>query len=507
MGLFERRPLLERAVGYLVAAGSLGLGSGQLACSSPNLDGVVFLCESDADCLGGRICGDLDGIQACMPAERGPLAIGMTGPFRGMSGELGVELRRGILAGFARTNAEGGVGGRRLVLESMNDDYEPELALQNVAALLDIREAAGSGSPDVRGPNGVFALLGSIGTPTTLATAPLASKNEVLSFAPFSGAFTYLRDGTRAPYVYNFRPGYFDEAEVIVDYMASQRQPRIISDPPGDSHTRLLVFAQNDSYGDAGYAGVVEAYNRRGPLPRPDADLPNPSIRRIGYERENLDSVRPAVSQAINFLTDLLEGSAGVVSVGVIMIDTYQPGNAFIRAIKDWRNGDAERARRLDVLFSHVSFVGSGSLAALLSSPPSDYPDVQNPLRRESYAEGVLVTEVVPSFTSEAPGVAAYREDIDRFDGGDYGFTSLEGYLAARLFTGALGLCPELSTEALRHTLDTQLTDVDLGIGAKIGFSPVDHQASQTVWVSVLEADGRARVPFVWTPEAGIRPN
>jgi hypothetical protein len=103
--------------------------------------------------------------------------------------------------------------------------------------------------------------------------------------------------------------------------------------------------------------------------------------------------------------------------------------------------------------------------------------------------------------------VAAYREDIDRFDGGNYGFTSLEGYLAARLFTDALGLCPELTTEALRNTLDTELTDVDLGIGAKVGFSSLNHQASQTVWVSMLEADGRARVPFVWTPDDGIRPN
>jgi hypothetical protein len=486
----------------------VGLSVSWVGCSSPELDGVVFSCETNADCLAGRVCGDLDGVRACMPADQSPITIGMTGPFRGVSGQLGVELRRGIMAAFSSVNATGGISGRRLELESKNDDYDPALAVANVEELLDIRERAPDAeTPDVRGPNGVFALLGSIGTATTLATAPIANKNGVLLFSPFSGAHDYLRDGTRAPYVYNFRPGYFDETEVIVEYMASHRQPRIISDPPADSYTRLLVFAQDDSYGDAGYAGLVEAYNRRAPLPQPDGTLDNPSIQRIGYRREDMASVDPAIERAIDFLAARLATSQGLQSVGIVMIDTYQPGNKFIRAIKDWLNADIARARRLDVLFSHVSFVGSDSLAALLASPPADYVDVTDPRRRRSYAEGVLITEVVPSIASEAPGVSAYRRAIDAFDGGTYGFTSLEGYLAARLFGDALALCPELSTEALRQTLDTQLPDVDLGIGVKLGFSAINHQASQTVWGSVLRADGGIDVPFVWTPETGIRPN
>jgi hypothetical protein len=502
------RRVAQKTRATRAALGWLALAASPFGCSSPDIDGIVFSCETNADCLAGRVCGELDGVRSCMPADQSPLTIGMTGPFRGPSGELGVEMRRGILAAFADANAEGGVSGRRLELDSKNDDYDPALAVENVEALLDIRERRpGAEAPDVRGPNGVFALLGSIGTATTLATAPLANKNGVLLFSPFTGAHDYLRDGTRAPYVYNFRPGYFDEAEVIVDYMASHRQPRIISDPPGDSYARLLVFAQNDSYGDAGYEGIVEAYNRRAPLPQPDASLGSPSIVRIGYDREDMASVDPAVQQAIGFLDARLAASSGPQSIGVVMIDTYQPGNEFIRGIKDWLNADARRASRLDVLFSHVSFVGADSLAALLASPPADYVDVTDPTRRRSYADGVLVTQVVPSIDSEAPGVSAYRRAIDAFDGGNYGFTSLEGYLAARLFIDALSLCPELSTEALRQTLDTQLTDVDLGIGAKVGFSSINHQASQTVWGSIMRADGHIEVPLVWTPEMGLRPN
>lgn len=504
-----RRGSTFRARSRLAALACLeGFGAALLACSSPDVDSIAFSCRTSSDCLAGRVCGELDGVRTCVPADQRPIVIGMTGPFRGPSGELGVELRRGILAEFARVNAAGGVSGRRLELESKNDNSDPELAVEAVESLLDIRALAHRGdAPDVRGPNGVFALLGSVGTETTLATAPLANRNRVLLFSPLTGAHDYLRDGTHPPYIYHFRPGFFDEAEVLIDYMASHRQPRIISDPAGDSYSRLLVFAQNDGYGDAGYAGIVEAYNRRAPLPQPDASLASPSILRVGYERENMASVAPAIDRAIAFLGDLLEAGRGTQSVGIIMIDTYQAGNLFIRGVKNWLNADASRASRLDVLFSHVSSVGVDSLASLLGSPPADYIDIVNPARRRSYAEGVLVTEVVPSYQSEAPGVVSYRRDLERFDGGDPSFTSLEGYLTARLFTSALALCPELSTEALRRVLDTELTDVDLGIGTKLGFSPIEHQASQTLWGSVLQADGSIDVPFVWTLETGIRPN
>jgi hypothetical protein len=491
------------------SAGALLLGQ-IVACSSPELDGSAFSCETNSDCLAGRICGGGGSARVCMAASDAPIEIGMTGPFRGPSRDLGIEMRRGILAQFEHVNEQGGVFGRRLQLSSMNDDYDPDLALANVRALLDIQELADGDRPDVRGPSSVFALLGSIGTPTTLATAPVANRNGVVMFSPFTGAHRYLRDGTLAPCVYNFRPGYMEETELIVDYMARHRQPRIISDPPADSYSRLLVFAQNDSYGDAGYAGVVEAYNRLAPLPQPDPSLPNPSITRVTYEREDLDSVEPALGQTREFLLRVLGDGTEDRSVGIVMIDTYQPGNKLIRSIKDWLNADAIRAERLDVLFSHVSFVGSDSLGLLLTNPPEDYVDVRDPagLRRRSYAEGVFITQVVPAYTSEAPGVSAYRADIDRFDGGAYSFTSLEGHLAAGLFVHALRANgPDLTSENLRRTLDTQLTDIDLGIGAKVGFSSISHQASHTVWGSILQADGSAVVPITWTRAGGIRPN
>jgi len=139
---------------------------------------------------------------------------------------------------------------------------------------------------------------------------------------------------------------------------------------------------------------------------------------------------------------------------------------------------------------------------------PETYIDGRDGKTKKSYAEGVVVTQVVPYYDTESPGVAEYRADISAFDGGDYSFTSLEGYIAARLFSRALVINGhELDTEALRGTLDSAVRDLDIGIGTLLNFSSTNHQASQTVWGSVIQADGSFKVPFTWSPSAHIQPN
>jgi hypothetical protein len=156
----------------------------------------------------------------------------------------------------------------------------------------------------------------------------------------------------------------------------------------------------------------------------------------------------------------------------------------------------------------HVSFVGSDALAAALVSPPETYLDIRDGQTRRSYAEGVMVTQVVPYYASQAAGVREYRADIDRFDGGSYSFTSLEGYIAARLFVQSLLLNgPSIDTEPVRTTLDMRVMNLDIGMGTLLGFSSTNHQASDTVWGSVIQANGTFKVPFMWNPRQRIVPN
>jgi hypothetical protein len=338
-----------------------------------------------------------------------------------------------------------------------------------------------------------------------LRTAPLATKNDVVFFAPFTGAQAYLRDGTNSPYVYNYRAGYFEETQAMIDYLSTDRLPRVITSPPADSYKRIIVFQQDDSYGDGGYDGVVNAYQRV-----PEASLPAAdAIRRIRYQREQLDSVDQPIEEAKAMLRELVGDPPAPVSMAFIMIDTYEPANKFIRAIKEWINADAALATNLDVMFMNVSFVGSDSLAKALGSTPATHLDGTNPGGpRKAFREDVMVMQVVPYYGSQAEAIVDYRRDIDTYEVGDYTFTSLEGYIVARLFTTALKMNgPNLTTESFRAVLDSQVRDLDIGIGTTLNFSPSSRQASHTVWGSRIESDGSFSVPFIWDPVARVRPN
>jgi hypothetical protein len=293
----------------------------------------------------------------------------------------------------------------------------------------------------------------------------------------------------------------------MIDYMAAYRSPRIITG--ADSYQRLLVFAQNDSYGDAGYDGVVGAYDRKiAPLPVLDGHAEAPSVHKVTYEREDLASVDTALAQARDFLSQILADSTlPVTSVGIVMVDTYLPGAKFIRGIKDWLNEDSAR-QALDVLFIHVSFVGSDALAKALTDPPATYADSADPSggTQLSYADGVMITQVVPYYRSEASGVRRFRDDVGNFDGGTLSFTSLEGYINAELFVAGLQRCNDgIDANQLVTTFDS-MGNVDVGIGSLLGFSPVSHQASSTVWGSRIEADGTFTIPFRWTPRESVTP-
>ena len=202
--------------------------------------------------------------------------FGQSAAFSGPAQALGQGMRMGIQAAFHEQNRKGGVHGRLLELTTLDDQYEPHLAYGNTLNLIN-RER-------------VFALIGEVGTPTSRSASPLANVEGVPFIAPFTGA-GFLREADLENVV-NLRASYHQEAEEMV--------ARLTEDL---GITRVAVMYQNDSYGQSGLDGVVDALGRRGLEP----------VSSWYYQR-NSNAVKAAVFNLVNANPE-----------AVIMIGAYAP--------------------------------------------------------------------------------------------------------------------------------------------------------------------------------------
>ncbi len=359
---------------------------------------------------------------AAMPGDTGVtpdgILFGQSAAFSGPARELGLNMRLGIEAAFAEANRAGGVHGRQLSLISLDDAYEPEAAATNSLNL--IRE-------------GVFALIGEVGTPTSRSATPVAADASVPFVAPFTGA-AFLRDQDWSNIV-NLRASYNQETEEMVERFTTDL-----------GIERIAVLYQDDSFGRAGYNGALAALKRRDMEPVA-----------VGLYPRNTTAVKTA-------LLDLGKGRPQ----GIIMVGAYDPIGEFILWAKETKLVDAE--------FITISFVGSNALAQKLGPQ----------------GEGVYVTQVVPFPTDASlPVVASYLDALADFDpDAAPGFVSFEGYLAGRLAIAGLERCgPDVTRNCF---LDSLLHGGNFDIdGFPLSYADGVNQGSDRVFLTVIGDDGQ----------------
>ncbi len=352
------------------------------------------------------------------PAE---IRLGMSTVLTGPAAALGLEMRLGVLAAFDEFNRAGGHHGTPLRLIALDDGYEPARAAPNMRRLIDEEQ--------------VLAVIGNVGTPTAVASTPIANASRTLLFGPFTGAGV-LRRTPPDRYIINYRASYAEETAAMVDALL---------DHAGLRPEEIGFFTQRDAYGDAGYVGGLKALKRRG-LSEGHA------VVHGRYER-NTDIVESA-------LADVLLADPPVRAV--IMVGAYEPCAKFIKLARE---------NEYNPLFLNVSFVGSAALAAALGGQ----------------GDGVIITQVVPHFAADRSIAREYRAALKAVDEkAEPTFGSLEGYVAGRVFCRALVTVPEGPTrEGVVDALEA-LGDFDLGLGAPLSLSPDDHQACHSVWPTVI---------------------
>src|SRR5882672_9022105 len=345
------------------------------------------------------------------------IVFGQAAALDGAASALGLGMKMGLEAAFAEINKAGGVKGRKLELKSVDDGYEPTKSIEAVKKLLE--------------EDKVFAIAGTVGTPTAAATQPIATA----AGAPFIGAFTgaeFLREPYK-PLVLNIRASYFQETEAMVEHLTKDL-----------GASKIAIMYQDDAFGQAGLAGVKKALDKR-----------QMQLAGEGTFERNTVAVKAA-----------LLAIKKVEPHAVIMISPYKPAAEFIKLAKQIK---------LDVTFVNISFVGSDALAKELGPA----------------GVGVVITQVVP-FPKDAaiPVVGRYQASLKASSpDAQPGFVSLEGYLVGRAIIAAL---EQVSGDPTRQALIEAVQKagaLDLG-GFKLIYSPTSNRGSDQVFLTVIQADG-----------------
>jgi len=279
----------------------------------------------------------------------------------------------------------------------------------------------------------VFALFGYIGTPTSIAALPFAVKDKVPFIAPFTGAMAL-----REPFhknVFHLRASYNDETALIVKQLTHL------------GLNKIAVFYQNDAYGRAGLDGVTLALGQQSLKP----------VAQATVERNSVD-VAAAVQAIVKAKPD-----------AVVQVSAYKSCAAFIREARKAGYGGT---------FYNVSFVGTQALADELGKEGA----------------GIVVSQVVPSPYNPANAITReFSENVKKGGGTTKAnFSSMEGYLAAKVLVEGLRRAPGKAT---REGLITGLESIDRQSfgGFDVSFSPRNHVASKFVDLSMLTGDGRVR--------------
>jgi ABC-type branched-subunit amino acid transport system substrate-binding protein len=227
-------------------------------------------------------------LAATAAAETGITAdkiiIGQAAGFTGAIAGTVKELTAGAKAYFDYVNANGGIHGRKIVLESMDDGFDPKRTPGVFKELIEKKN--------------VFAMFLSRGTPTTEAGYAVAEAAKVPLVGPSTGAMSMYNPPRK--YMFPVRASYHSETSKIV--------PQLIN----MGINRIAIVHTDDSFGQDGLAGVQQA-----------------------MKNNNLTAV--AVASHVRATIKVEEAVAAIAKAepqAIIMIVTADAGVAFVKQMK-----------------------------------------------------------------------------------------------------------------------------------------------------------------------------
>jgi len=150
--------------------------------------------------------------------------IGGTTPLTG-SAQAFSSVAKGAAAYFKYVNARGGVNGRKVDYEYLDDQYIPSETVRQTRILVQDKH--------------VFAMFNTLGTETNEAIRPYLNEVGVPQLFAASGATTFGRDYRQYPWTIAYQPTYIAEGAMYGNYIRRTLPS-----------AKIAILYQDDSYGN-----------------------------------------------------------------------------------------------------------------------------------------------------------------------------------------------------------------------------------------------------------------
>jgi branched-chain amino acid transport system substrate-binding protein len=224
------------------------------------------------------VSGFLLGAVPSHAASGQELVIGQVASLSGTNGaDLGQGLQLGLQLAVEKTNAAGGIYGRKLKLITQDDQYIPDETVKLTKELI--------------GQNNPIALAGYRGTANTLAVI----KSNALTDAGIAmvGTLTGAKEVQGAANIYHVRTSYQNEISQIVEQLGRM------------GVTRIGLFYVDDAFGQSGKEAVEQVLAKQSRKP----------VAIAAYDK-TADKLMPSLEQAVKTLVEAQAQAVVMVAVG-----------------------------------------------------------------------------------------------------------------------------------------------------------------------------------------------
>jgi ABC-type branched-subunit amino acid transport system substrate-binding protein len=354
------------------------------------------------------------------------IVLGSHQPLTGPAAPGYSEISAGAAAFFKYINAHGGVYGRSIKFDYLDDQYNPVKSLQVTQKLVQ--------------QDKIFAMVGGLGTATHEAVVNYLTSQQVPDLYVESGC-TCFNDPANHPYTYGYFPDYKIEGKVLGQYVQTNF--------PGQ---RVAYLLQDDDLGQNSQEGLNQLL--------PAGQVVTQQSYDANYLTNGLGA-QIAAAKAANAQVVVLFGIPAAVAIALLTANqlNYHP---------TWV----------------ASNVGTDptTLGALIKQYSKGAADI-------SIANGLISDSYIPSPTDpKNPWVRLFQTVHDTYDAGQpFDFYAISGMTLAYATYQALHAAgPDLTRQGLLHAVATRGSSFEGPNLAPYRFSATDHDGMAGTQISII---------------------